>query len=214
MKVACDSNPFKLIVSFNPHEANDDPEKQTFVDERVCVIVPIFASFKNRVWIWQERIISILLKNDDQVDHVSQENKGVYHVLKLEVFHNSLGATCVHALVKHLEDVHPLEIENKHIPHAWFLKFDQFFVNFGHDSIEKYWVDEWGDFAFRCIGKVDRCIYCFKVCEQVLPKLEMMNGLPLYETYKCKVGDRRNQVAALACKAPHLELEPMTTNCI
>lgn len=151
MKVACDSNPFKLIVSFYPHKGNDYPEKQAFVDESISIIIPIFASFKNRVWIWQECVISILFKNYDQIDHVSKENKGVYHVFKLKVFHNSFCATCIHSLVKHLEDVHPLKIENKHIQHAWFLKFYQFFVNFCHNCIKKYRVDEWSDLAFGFI---------------------------------------------------------------
>jgi hypothetical protein len=41
-----------------------------------------------------------------------------------------------------------------------------------------------------------------------------MDCLPLDQTHEDKVGNTAHDVAAFACKAPDLELEPVTAKCL
>lgn len=64
------------------------------------------------------------------------------------------------------------------------------------------------------IGNLDHSVDLMLVFKQVLAQGQVVDCLPLDQTHKDEVGDTAHNVAAFACKAPDLELEPMAAKCL
>ena len=64
MQVSSEAHPLELVKCFDPHDSHNAPQEQAFIDECVCIVVPVNTCLSNWVGFRDKSVPSVLFEND------------------------------------------------------------------------------------------------------------------------------------------------------